>query len=313
MGRSCPALLGGREASGKLKAAILISSCPRYLPLARWTAERIDQLWDAHPPIFFSGIDPVECPADLKVRSDTRNWMAVTRDAVSDLQSLGFSHAYLILDDHPPLEKCHAIFLNRHLPEAAARLGAACVGLLGYGQHRAIEGKILGERDLYLEQTSSSYRWRYSLHPGLWALEALDELICLRMSQYPAGGQTPWNFERHRDVGGVAAGVNGETFRVSGARWDAAQGRVCRQVMQWVRHAVFDLALFGVRLGRGGKVREEMSAKWLGAYSYYRGPYPIFWSGMMMQGKPNPHLGFFLQQPGVAGIRKSLTSMPKGF
>lgn len=239
--------------------------------------------------------------------------MAVTLDAVGDLRGMGFSHAYLILDDHPPLGKCHADFLNRLLPAEAQRLGAAYVGLLGYGQHRRAEGEIL--ENLFLERTPPTYRWRFSLHPGLWALEALEVFLRLRMSQYPLDAHTPWNFERHRDDPGQASPLTQEFFscRVNGAAYDAAPGRVRRVLCQAALHGFFDLALFLVRLTRGRIVRERMSARWLWAYSYYRGPYPLFWSGVMMQGKANPHLARFLRHANPGDFPESLASVHKRF
>jgi len=289
-----------------LKTAILISSCPKNLALARWTAGVIDRLWAGHPPVYLSGSDAV---GDLVMRSDPRDWMALTLDAASDLRGMGYSHLYLILDDHPPMGRCNAGFLNCGLPAAAERLGAAYVGLLGYGQHRERIGTTLGAGDLFLQRLPRDYRWRFSLHPALWSIAALETVLSVRMDQYPVDGHTPWNFERHRDERDVPSrlpeNIAEGVYRICGARFDAAPGRLGRSLMQTALHCFFDGALFLTRLLKGAAVREEMSVRWLWAYSYYRGPYPLFWGGVMMQGKLSRHLGKFLscQCPGeVRGV-----------
>ncbi len=300
-----------------LKTAILISSCPKNMPLAQWTAGVIDRWWDDHPPVFFSGCEVGGDSSRLELRSDRRDWMAVTRDAVEDLKSLGFSHAYLILDDHPPVGKCNVRVLNTDLPALAQRLDAAYVGLLGYGQHRESVGVRLGARDLFLEKVPRNYRWRFSLHPALWSLEALEALLVLRMDQYATGDHTPWNFERHRDELDVPSQLSDQlrenVFRINGAAFDADDRRIWRGLVQSLRQVFFDGALFFVRIVKGRAVREQTSARWLWAYSYYRGPYPLFWGGVMMQGKLSPHLENFLRLGCPAHVREVLETARQFF
>lgn len=300
-----------------MKTAILISSCPKNFELARWTAVVIDRWWAGHPPFFFSGSEAGGSLGELVMRSDGRDWMAMTRDAVADLREMGYSHVYLILDDHPPMGRCNAGFLNRELPAAAERLGAAYVGLLGYGQHRERTGTTLGASDLFLQRLPRDFRWRFSLHPAYWSIEALETVLSVRMSQYPEDGHTPWNFERHRDERDVPAripdSVAGGVYRICGARFDTAPGRLRRSLMQRVIHGFFDGALFLTRLLRGSAVRQEMSARWLWAYSYYRGPYPLFWGGVMMQGKWSRHLAKFLRYQCPRDVREVIEDAVKFF
>ena len=48
-----------------------------------------------------------------------------------------------------------------------------------------------------LEQLPRAYLWRYSLHPGLWSLHALEKLLTkLESGAATMDARTPWAFER---------------------------------------------------------------------------------------------------------------------
>lgn len=289
--------------------AILISTCDRYRALARWTAGRLDDLWEEHPPVFFAGLSGREEEGDLTRRSDERDWMGVARDAVVDLLGRGFSSVYLILEDHPPLGRCHADVLNRRLPEVLNELNAANIGLLGYGQHRPCVGECMGVEGMYLEQVPCGDRWRFSLHPALWDLRFLEHLLVVRMSEYEVGKRTPWAFERHRDEGPVfSGGAGGGSYRICGERFEGDEKLAGRRRAFAMRRFFLDVALWVVRQTRGWSRREQCAAEWMWAYAFYSGPYPLFWSGLMVQGRPSEHLrrylGVFPDDALVAGLQK---------
>jgi hypothetical protein len=267
------------------RTCILVSTCEKYRQLALWTAEQIDLCWRNHPPLFFSGLEGAD-DRFLAFRTDPRIWIDLTLEAVEDLLARGYEQVYLILDDHPPLELCNEIFLNDRLPAAMRQLSAAYVSLLGTGQHRPTEGQILSPEALGLEKTAETYRWRFSLHPGLWSLPALRELLLLRMSQYEGEARNAWNFERHRDdVSSLPSSLRESSYRVNGALWDAAPSKLWRRTVQSFLHFVADGALFVARRVGGADLRAKWERKLLWLYCYYRGPYPLFWSGVMRQGK----------------------------
>lgn len=212
--------------------------------------------------------------------------MDLTLEAILALRERGYEQVYLILDDHPPLEPCNAPFLNERLPTAMGKLQAAYISLLGIGQHRPQEGRILGAEDLYLEKTAETYRWRFSLHPGLWSLPALEDLLRLRMSQYEGEARNAWNFERHRDeVSALPSSLREASYRVNGDSWDAAPAKAWRKAGQRFLHFIADGALFLARRVGGSDLRAKWEKNLLWLYCYYRGPYPLFWSGVMRQGK----------------------------
>ena len=266
---------------------ILISTFDRNEKLARWTLGRIDSEWANHPPVFFAGLTRRD-EQSLGFDGDSSDWMGVNLQAVRRLSDLGYSHAYMILDDHPPVGRCHAEFLNDRLPALAERLGAGCIGLLGYGQHRRREGEDLGPAFAHLEKTSPSYRWKFSLHPGLWNLGVLQALLESRMETYPQGQRTPWNFERHRDVPGDPRvdSIAGRCFRVRGSASldpeSRSRGTLLRNSV--IRFAA-DAELFLAKHSGGKAARDAAEVRRFSMFGHYLGPYPIYWSGCMRQGK----------------------------
>jgi len=272
---------------------ILVATCDRYLPIARWTVSCIHREWDEHPPIFVSGASG-GIDGALPLVDDPRDWMAVTAAAVKELKARGFRWIYLILDDLPPIGRCDATHLNRTIPAMAAKWGATCIGLLGWGQRRAIEGEDLGSDALHLGRNTRDYRWKFSLHPSLWSSVHLLELLEIRMMQFPPGGRTPWNFERHRDLpdGPVPERLLQSTYRVCG--WHMTK-KPFADTMREITLFGLDLFRFYLRVVVGERARLNFDKTELWLYHFYRGPYPIFWSGTMRQGKPAEKFSTFLR------------------
>jgi hypothetical protein len=286
-------------------AGILLSTFDRHERLARWTVARIERLWLGHPPLFFSGLS-VGSSDCLPFECDPRDWMGVTLSAVEALLEKAFTHAYLILDDHPPVGVCHSEFLNERLPELAGKLDAAHISLLGYGQHRKVEGSVLGKEFDYLERLDVGYRWKFSLHPGFWRLADLKFLLTERMCGYGDGSRTPWNFERHRDEfgSGVLRKLGERCYRIRGEMHDMASGICLRPLLKGARF-IADVEMFLSRLAGGATARERSELERFWMYGYFGGPYPIFWSGCLRQGKAHADFEKWLSIFGSADLRKS--------
>lgn len=284
-----------------MKTCILISTFEKYRRLAEWTARRIRVEWGDHPPIFYAGLD-ADGGASLGFAGDSSDWMSVNLDAVMILREKGFTHCYLVLDDHPPVGPCNDLFLNEELPRIADNLGAAYVGLLGYGQHRRIEGSKLGREHAALEQSDPDYRWKFSLHPGLWKLESLERILRARMDLYNGEERSPWNFERHRDDREFSERF--PSFRIHGASRSAEgfAGRLAL-VADTFRRFVADCALFLARHTGGKASRDALEIRLHWLYGRYQGPYPMFWSGCMRQGKVNRDFQKWVASHGNSGIR----------
>lgn len=284
-----------------MRTCILISTFEKYRRLAEWTARRIDFEWENHPPLFYAGLD-ADGDASLGFYGESSDWMSVNLDAVKRLREQGYTHVYLILDDHPPVGRCNHRCLNEELPGVAVDLDAAYIGLLGYGQHRAREGARVVGGGLILERSSPGYRWKFSLHPGLWKLESLELILGARMNFYAGKDRSPWNFERHRDDREFTERF--PSFRIHGASRSAG-GITNRGAMvaDAVRRFFADCALFMAKLSGGQTKRDAMEIRLHWIYGSYRGPYPMFWSGCMRQGKVNPDFEKWVSSHGHPAIR----------
>lgn len=212
--------------------------------------------------------------------------------AVEGLLKLGYETAFWILDDHPPVGKCDSELLNEELPALLLRLEAVNIGLLGCGQRRGLDGDIMARWGLV--RNSSGYRWKFSLHPALWQLNCLRELLLIRLQQFPPGQRTPWNFERHRDLpeGPVPQSLLNSTYRVHGWLSSGVAGKAAIG-MKEIGLFFFDLWRFFLRVGIGAEAREAFDREGLWLYHWYLGPYPIFWSGAIRAGKPSPEFQTF--------------------
>ena len=271
---------------------ILISTFERYAKIAHFTKQEIKKQWVGYPPLFFSGLLE-QGERYLSFKSDSRDWMGVTLEAVIEMRHRGLTHAYLILDDHPPVGPCHDRFLNEVLPALARKLEAVYIGLLGYGQHRNVNGIVLGQENGFLEQCSPSYLWKFSLHPGLWNLEALEMILKQRHAAYCKGERTAWNFERHEDSceDDLLQAFSSRCFRVCGSAFLQEPTTMKHQIRQEaLRRFLIDIILFVTKKTCGLDARKAVEKKLLWHFGHYLGPYPLFWSGLMQQGKA--HHGF---------------------
>lgn len=284
-----------------MKACILISTFEKFRRLAEWTAGRIEVEWENHPPVFYAGLD-ADGGSSLGFRGESSDWMSVNRDAVIRLLEKGYTHAYLILDDHPPVGRCHEGFLNEELPRLAVELDSAYIGLLGYGQHRPMEGRRLGLNHAGLERSNLDYRWKFSLHPGLWKLDALERVLNSRMDLYQGKDRTPWNFERHRDDREFTEQF--PSFRIDGASCSTG-GIVCVSSLfgDAFRRFIADCALFLAKHRGGQALRDAMEIRLHWVFGRYQGPYPMFWSGCMRQGKVNHDFEKWVQTHGSSRLQ----------
>lgn len=274
--------------------AILLSACDKYAPLAKLTASRLDQLWAAHPPIYFSGLSPGALDSGnlAPLTCVATDWMLVTRQACEYLLERGFKLCYLVLDDHPPFGPCHAVHLNETLPDLMMKLKAMSISLLGWGQGRTVRGTVLGADRCRLECLPADYLWRFSLHPGLWDLRKLTGLLQHLIESTSPTDHTAWKFER---VAGEAKSrsENETCYKVHGlslARHPFALPRAF--ALSGMRGAADLVRVIRRRLLQNDGADELL---FRGAYHFYDGPYPMFWSGLMQKGKLNRDVISFLK------------------
>jgi len=273
-----------------LNTCILLSTCEKYRALTDFTRARLTQFWKDAPPLRLCGIE--NDPLALPLRDDPRDWMKVTRSACDDLLAEGFDQAYVILEDHPPLGRCHAKHLNETLPAMMRELGAVSISLSGYGQGRATHGKMVKWRDWELDRCAPDALWKYPLHPALWRLDALRDLLDRLIAWLPEAEHTPWAFERRGGAkeANLPAELTAHSYRIQG-QVHAAMKMPAR--LEWFKTST-DMYRFAVRKMAGAAARKAVDDRILGVHHYYHGPYPLIWSGLVRKGVLNPNAIFFL-------------------
>jgi hypothetical protein len=279
-----------------VKTAILVPTCDAYVPVARYTIGRLDAWWPGHPEVFVCGLAGASPPFErcLPLAADPRDWVGIALDAVAEVQARGVEWLYLILDDHPPFGPCNADYLNRRLPQNAGELGAIQVNLLGWDQHQPQDGAVLAPAHLCWQRNSPSFRWKLSLHPGFWHVPTLQAILRRLRSDF-ADVTSARAFESRADDAcrRLDPGLLERTYRVrgdgyaAGTRWFEARAsrRAALKVLQ-----ICDLAS---RVG-GARARAAAAAA-LGTYlGYCNGPYPMYWSGLVRQGRRHEEAVRFL-------------------
>ncbi len=278
-----------------MNTCILIPSYEKYRALAGFTARQIDRHWRDHPPIFFCGFSVPVAQSDalLILHRSSDDWIGILMDAVREVRKKGFKMVYLILDDHPPLGPCEWDILNNVLPQIMLKREAENISLFGSGQGRNLEGRITLEAGVKVEQLPDSYLWRYSLHPGLWSLKALDDRLGKLDAKIPNnGGRTPWAFERLSGVR-TSRGRKQEMtqcYRLVSSGWTASQRD---QVLAFLYRACGVGARRMAGVLSGAASWDRMSHRFDFIHHYFGGPYPIIWQGLMAKGRLNPEFPKF--------------------
>ncbi len=293
---------------------ILVSTAPRYLALAQWTIGRIEQNWPGHPEIFLSGAEGDS--RALPLRDDPANWMRVTASACRDLLERGFEQVFLILDDHPPIAKCHTEFLGEHIPWMLKQTDATVCTLVGPGPLLKQKGDWEKIGHARFEKLPLADSWKLGLHPALWNLGKLLSILEGLIERLPPSQHNPWAFERigSSEVdGGVDKDLLASCWRVDG--WESAtpEARCLHNWRDSYARVALRLATIALRpLGKSAEVFKERVA---GLWHPRLGAYPCFWSGVMKKGALNSDYFFyskFKNRPGlVAGLQEAFAGASK--
>lgn len=294
-----------------MHTCILLSTCDRYIPLARMTIDLLDRRWKDHPPIFVCGASTafISQAEVLPLRESPDDWIGITASAAKTLLKKGYHKCYLILEDHPPLAICNERDLNETLPNLMDKLGAAYIGLYGWDQGTLSEGKVLSSAYHYLQQQSDTFQWKFSLHPALWNLEALyDVTEALPLLENSKITRSAWAFERRSGSLSKTEGLlrwQGDSYRVFGAGMLAGKYgpvRAARRLYIYLLNAFLWLA--GKTLGI--PIQERISQAALPDRLFFDGPYPLYWSGVLQKGRLNQNFEKFL-------LRRKRTDELDGF
>ncbi|MDF1593145.1 MAG: hypothetical protein P1P89_16645 [Desulfobacterales bacterium] len=197
--------------------------------------------------------------------------MHETYDAVNRLIDMGFWGCYLILDDHPPVRRCHSKHLNVTIPEFLAVLDATYIGLNGWGQNRLqCNGDKLGVKFLNLENVTLDFKYKFSLHPAFWNLQRFAQILKIMIDDSLNYG--PWRFEKFAGLNiKIPIKWRKTTYRVSGI--DMSKRKLFPKTIKLQHSALYFFQKWFPPLRIIGY--------------YYEGPYPIIRSGLVKKGKPN--------------------------
>tara|TARA_Y100000588_G_scaffold172428_1_gene186287 strand:- start:404 stop:1009 length:606 start_codon:yes stop_codon:yes gene_type:complete len=172
------------------------------------------------------------------------------------------------------------------LPKLLNDLDVVNISLFGSGQGREIEGPICVSHPIGLEKLPESYLWRYSLHPGLWSLVALRELLLILDGKLTSvDKRSAWSFERlgaNNQV--VVRNKPRPSYRLTppltiNLGYDARLAALYRGVGNVTRSVSGRVA--------GADAWNHMSGLFNFSYHYYARPYPIFWCSVMEKGHMN--------------------------
>jgi hypothetical protein len=278
-----------------MRTAILIPTCDAYASAAAFTLERLNAWWPGHPDVFVCGLATPHSQFErcLPMAADPRDWVGIVLDAVRCLEVQGAEWLYLILDDHPPFGPCDADYLNQRLPENAAALGAIQVNLLGWDQYQPRDGVVLGPEHLFWQRNSPSFRWKFSLHPGFWHVLALRAMLESLRSILP-------DIRSAREFEGAMTGLAADPLLLErttrGAMASRRGPRSPRGLRALTRHH------------RAAAAHASAPGGWpvdtavLPYYRYANGPYPMFWSGFLRQGRLHEEALTFLAWTGQSAL-----------
>jgi hypothetical protein len=255
--------------------AILIPTFRKYRNLALQTRSIIQKYWENHPPVYLSGCVETE-QYWLPCKDETASWMDGFMEALNELKKRGFSKVYVILDDHPPIRKCHANHLNTTLPEFMDSVNATNICLRGVGQSTRVPSLKVNpvtKLSAKFRNTDASYKYIFSLHPSLWNLERLIQIAGILRENDSEKSHTAWDLEkRTSSLDGIPQVWKQSTYQVIGRKMTA-------------HIFLFHLQLLLKTVTRALYLHKFPLFDSL--WAYYEGPYPIIFAGVMYRGKLN--------------------------
>lgn len=217
------------------------------------------------------------------------------------------------MDDHPPLAACHEKHLSETLPRMAEELETTSLVTGGYGPLNARKGTVVRWRGFTPERLPLSQPWKLPLHPALWDLQRLHEILLQLIARLPDSEHTPWAFERtgsDPEKGGVRKDWLSACWRVNALETSTPEALRLhnfrdRMVRLALRVSACDALVFAGRDGRDAVVDA------LAGLNHPRiGPYPCFWSGVMKKGRLNPDYLFYARFKNRPELSEGLAGIP---
>lgn len=282
--------------------AILMPVWHGYRALVPLSLSLLDKYWPGHPPVILGGLTAEEAGTanHVPVSDPARrgNWSWMVRDAASQVAARGFTHVYLIAEEHVPLGPCNVPALEKTLPQWLEDLDAVYISLMGWDNRRYPSKSSLLPADhgrmMHLTRAGDP---RFHLHPALWRLDVL--LRCCELAlRDPAKNGSAWHFEKVNDKSAAdldpawKAGCYQIAARELSLKSPTPLGAASARVERFVFNKLMALYPF---------IRPQSLANSLSHLARFDdvfcdGPYPMFYSGLMVKGGENPYAASFLER-----------------
>jgi len=251
--------------------------------------------------------------------NDPRDWIGIVESAAGQLLGKGYRQCYLILDDHPPLQSCNVLHLNVTLPALMDTLGAAYIGLYGWDQNALSNGEVMNAGYYRLQHQSDSFLWRYSLHPALWNLKALQAITrLLPITDSDLASRSVWAFERRSGVlsSDSLAEWSRKSYRVFGLGMLGERFQLTRRFSRRMMYQIINLLDTIIKKVSGPAAQEKFIEFVAAETLFFDGPYPLYWSGVMQKGRLNANFEKYLtlhrRESELSLFREALRGAPPG-
>ena len=241
------------------------------------------------------------------MQRDPSDWLGILQDAVENLRNRGVDFVYLILDDHIPVGPCQSHYLNVTFPNLLQSESVGRLALFGGGQFQPQDGMRFRIGSLWYERPSGECEWVFCLHPALWSLHALSNHLSEVRSLSDKELITAWEYEWLAAKGvreGILQGIR--HLRVLGSQSAESQNPpkllpILPFIRVLVRSTVGLLRALGLA-ATANNIQERAHS----FSKYYHGPYPYFWSGLLLRGKIQTDLIKWLRLNGRGQLAKFL-------
>jgi len=279
------------------RLCVLITVYHPYRWTAPFTWQMIQKFWPEHPPVFFCGLTAEEAGdlphIPIEDGALPRVWADFAFSAATKLRADGFEAVYFFLEDHMPLGRCHAENMRNLLPSLLNSLPASYIGLMGWDNRRFATrgGPVLPADRHRLMHLTASLSPRFHLHPSLFRTDVL--VACLEALTTHTK-PNPWGFEKLCDKPNapLPEEFKRNCYQICGGELAIEKPGHLRRLFEcierWVFHRAMSLVPYAFKINCG-----TWLAKRIGFDNFFfNGPFPMFYSGVMANGRVNP---FFLK------------------
>ena len=161
---------------------------------------------------------------------------------------------------------------------------------------------VLGPEHLFWERNDPSFRWKFSLHPGLWHVLTFRHVLeSLRASSPDVCSARAFEGAMHGVGRNVDPLLLERTYRVRGDGFTARGRWFESRTVRALTRQLIPPAHLAARL-TGHRTVAAMDKVLLAYHRYANGPYPMFWSGLVRQGRLHEEALQFLAWTGQSAL-----------